>query len=459
MTRAQWLRAGGLGTAWILFAGFALWGVPGVPFHPDESTYLYMSRDFDLLFRQGDPAAVTWRAANQAPDVVRYRLLDSPLTHYLPGLGRLLAGYARPLPRDWDWSADWAGNLALGAVPESGLLDAARWPAALLTALSLLPLYGIGSRVGGTVTGLVAVALYACSGLVLLHGRRAMAEGPLLFFSLLTVWLIINWPRQPLLWGASAAFAVASKLTALALLPVVGVAIFWRPSDEAVSRANWKRRIGRDRVTALLLCTISFAGLSWLLTPPLWDQPIAGLRAMLGARQQLVTSQTGGISAAAPGQVAGSLGERLFAMLYHVYFAPPAFWDVPNYVRQTGAAEVSYLALPLQAGWHTTSLSFNLIAGGMLLALTLAGIGFSLHDLAAYYLRAATLLTAAERQTLIVLLAWSGATVAGLLPINIAWQRYYLPLMPIVCLWAAYGMLRMLRPFARSAGNSGGRFG
>jgi 4-amino-4-deoxy-L-arabinose transferase-like glycosyltransferase len=433
--------------------------VPSVPFHPDESTYLYMSRDFDLLFRQGNPAAVSWAAANQPPDVIRYRLLDSPLTHYLPGLGRLLGGFVNPLPHDWDWTVDWAGNSAIGAVPDVGLLNAARWPAAILTALSLLPLYGIGSRIGGLGTGLAAVALYAFSGLVLLHGRRAMAEGPLLFFSLLTVCLILYWPRQPLLWGASVAFAVAAKLTALALLPVVGVALVWRQPDQAVSPGQWRRWIGRDRAMAMLLCAFSFTAVGWLLTPPLWAQPIAGMRAMLDARRQVVTNQTSMLVAAAPSQVAGSLGQRLFAMLYHVYFAPPAFWEVPNYARQTSASELSYLAVPLQVGWHTTSLSNNLIAGGVLLALTLAGLGFSVHDLAAYHLRAAPALTAVERYALIVLLAWSGATVVGLLPINIAWQRYYLPLVPIVCLWAAYGMVRIIRPFMRAGCDLGGRFG
>src|SRR5205814_7876260 len=93
--------------AWVLFSVFALWGVPSVPFHPDESTYLYMSRDFDVLVRQGNPGGVAWQAANQPTLVLRYRLLDSPLSHYLPGLGRLLGGYSQTLAHDWNWSGDW----------------------------------------------------------------------------------------------------------------------------------------------------------------------------------------------------------------------------------------------------------------------------------------------------------------------------------------------------------------
>jgi len=456
MTRARWLRAG-LASAWLLFAVFAWWGVPNVPFHPDESTYLYMSRDFDLLVRQGDPVAVTWQAANQPADVLRYRLLDSPLSAYLPGLGRLLSGYAETLPHDWNWTVGWDANVALGAVPGASLLIAARWPAAVLTVLSLLPLYGIALRLGGVGTGIGAVLLYAFSGLVLLHGRRAMVEGPLLFFILATIWLILDRRRQPLLWGCAAALAVASKLTALSLLPVLAMALLWGEPGEPGRQAGRLGWATRQRLGNIVVCAAGFFSLSWLLTPSLWAQPIAGIAAMLKARQQLVTNQTGALSAAANVQVAASLPQRLFAMLYHVYFAPPAFWDIPNYAPQTAAAERRYLAVPLQVGWHTPSLSFNLIAGGIVLTLTLAGVVFCLHDLAAHRLRPAGKPTEADPNALSMLLVWSAATVSGLLLINIAWQRYYLPLLPIVCLWAAYGLLRVWEPFGEVLARRRGR--
>ncbi len=36
-------------------------GLAAVPFHPDESTYIYMSRDFATLFLERSPAALVWR--------------------------------------------------------------------------------------------------------------------------------------------------------------------------------------------------------------------------------------------------------------------------------------------------------------------------------------------------------------------------------------------------------------
>jgi hypothetical protein len=55
------------------------------------------------------------------------------------------------------------------------------------------------------------------------------------------------------------------------------------------------------------------------------------------------------------------------------------------------------------------------------------------------------------RYVLVGLCVRSAATIVGLLSINIDWRRYYLPLVPIVCLWAAYGLVTAVRPFARVA--------
>jgi hypothetical protein len=109
------------------------------------------------------------------------------------------------------------------------------------------------------------------------------------------------------------------------------------------------------------------------------------------------------------------------------------------------------MAVPLQAGWHTASLSLSLGLGGALLALTLAGLAFAVHDLAARRFRGGAALSAGQTQVLIVLLVWTAATIAVLLPINIAWQRYNLPLLPVMCLWAAYGLVKIISPLMRAA--------
>jgi hypothetical protein len=66
------LRPAALLIGWALLHAFVVWGAPQVPFHPDESTYIYMNRDFDLLFRQGNPAAVTWQTPNEPANIIRF---------------------------------------------------------------------------------------------------------------------------------------------------------------------------------------------------------------------------------------------------------------------------------------------------------------------------------------------------------------------------------------------------
>ena len=75
------------GLFWLLFlliGGFMLWGARLVPFHPDESTYLYMSSDFEVLFEK--PASLAWNSAQENNPRQLYRLLNPPLTHYVLGM-------------------------------------------------------------------------------------------------------------------------------------------------------------------------------------------------------------------------------------------------------------------------------------------------------------------------------------------------------------------------------------
>ena len=49
------------GFCWLAFSGLG-----SIPFHPDESTQLYMSADFDLLL--SDPQAMAWQANQEGSD-------------------------------------------------------------------------------------------------------------------------------------------------------------------------------------------------------------------------------------------------------------------------------------------------------------------------------------------------------------------------------------------------------
>jgi len=434
-----------LGLVWAAWAGWAVWTTPAVPFHPDEATHIYLSADFDRLVYGLDPAGVTWQAADALEDVRRYRLLEAPLSRYLIGLGRGLMGYAgQQLAVDWDWSASWAANATAGAVPDAGLLRAARLPAALLTVLAPLLLYDLGRRLTNDAGGAAAAGLLACSGAALLHGRRAMSEGPLLFCGLVAGWLAVrlmqHWAGSdephagtarrliaaPALLGAAMALAGAAKLTGWALLPVAAVAVVAPPR---AGRWSWAVRLGVFLAAATLA--------AWALNPALWSAPVGGLRAMAAARAELLAEQSAAIRAAGAGHVLRGPVEHGLAELYHTYLAPLAYWDIPNYAAETAPDERAYEANRLNTGLRFGGAGPRLAAGGAFLALGLAGVVFA----GVRFLRAGP--SAAQREArwpMLLLAAWTAATVVGLFAFDIAWQRYYLPLLPLACLWAGYAV-------------------
>jgi 4-amino-4-deoxy-L-arabinose transferase-like glycosyltransferase len=436
--------------AWAVFVVLALWGAASVPFHPDESTYLYLSRDFDLLFIQRQPARVTWNAAGQPDEVLRHRRLDAPLAYYLAGLGRHLAG--RPtLPADWDWSATWDANAAAGALPDAQTLAAARWPAALLTALSLGLVYSLGQRLGGSGAGVAAAVLYGFSGLVLLHGRRAMSEGPLLFFTLLTVWLLAR-PRPRLgLAAAALAAAIAAKLTAVALLPV---AVFALLVGSGEAGRPWAPRAGALARRAALFSVVFLVSL-YVVHPALWRSPLAGIGAMRTARAQFLGEQAAFVQAVAPRVRLATPSLRLLAAVYHVFVAPPAYADVGNYAAATAAHEARYAANSLNTGWHTGSLSVNFVLGGLVLSLALLACFQAARRLLLALRRRLPARSAPDAPSsivLIVLAAWTAFSLASLLAVAVPAQRYFIVLVPIACLWAGAGvvdiseLMRRLRP-------------
>jgi hypothetical protein len=152
-------------------------GITKIPFHPDESTQLMMSSDIDGLI--SNPFRLAWDPTQGENISQTYRLLDAPITRYLLGIGRNLAGLPPP-SSFWDWSLDWQANLGQGAMPESRLLLAGRLVIGILFPFSLVLLYISTRAIGGKVGGYTAIILLSLNAVVMLHTRRAMAEGPLL---------------------------------------------------------------------------------------------------------------------------------------------------------------------------------------------------------------------------------------------------------------------------------------
>lgn len=390
-------------------------GVTGVPFHPDESTQLFTSMDADLFWKQ--LPALFWNPHKEGDLRQRYRELDAPLTHSLIAAGRWIAGQLA-LAVDWDWGKTWQENNLRGALPTQGQLLAGRYGVAALFPFSVLFLFLAARRVSSDFTAWTAALLLASNTLVLLHTRRAMAEGALLCTTVFLMWALVRFERFPWLSAVPAALAFCAKQTLGALIPVSLLAAVWQVSCDDPLSERLKRGF-RNMVLfgAVLLVVIA------LLNPFLWERPLEAAQAALRARQALVTAQ----SSDRPAQALNTPGKKIIGLLGSLYLTPPQFAETGNYAPETHPSEEIYLANPLHSLLRTT------VGGGILLALGIFGLIAAIRQ-------AFTAPPEAKRRLALLLAATVALVAALFLLVPLPWQRYYLPLVPFACLWSALGL-------------------
>jgi len=398
----------------LMLASSAYWaGVQDVPFHPDESTQIFMSQDVETFF--DNPTSLAWRA--DAADDLRqhYRLMDAPLPRAWIGLARILA--SQPANQaDWDWTLSWQQNTERGALPAPGTLLAARLAMALFFPLTLLLTYRTGVLLAGPVAGWTALLLTASNALVLVHTRRAMAEGILLFTVSLSLWCILRGGRRPWLMALPLALAFLSKQSAAGLLVPAGLALLTPLGGERRWTARWKNT---------LIAAGIFLTLVVLFNPFLWNHPLEAVQAAATERAAFTQAQVEAHAERGGTLLAGSLLERLVGIVAQLFITPPAVMDVANYRAELAEATARYLANPL----HSLLRGFG--GGGILLLLTLFGA-----------LAAGT--RAIKRRTnanpALALFAAAGlAQVAMLLLVPVPFQRYSVILVSHASLWIGVG--------------------
>ena len=407
---------------------FLLGGAAGVPFHPDETSWLFQSRDLEALLAR--PQSLAWRGRLEPSPEMTYRLLNAPLAKDVLAAARWIVGIpASAVAVDWSWSSSWDENVAAGALPPPGVLAAARTASAGLVVLAVAALYLCGRALGGRGTGLAAAILLGTNALVLLHGRRSMAEGALTLAVCLALLGLLYADRHPWLAGLAAGLAFAAKTSGAVWIPRGWAAAAWSADPQ---RRSWRASLGR--VGAFTLA----AGLvTLLLYPVLWAEPVNALVEMWRARQELVAAQVAATNAVMPWAVLANPAQRALTFLVHLYFSPLQFAEAANYLRETAAAEAAYLASPLH------SLFRGLAGGVLLLGLTVLGIAQGIR-------RAWSSEPKAHRAIAVALLSTTVQAAALVLAVPLAFQRYVMPLVPLVCLWCGYAIAGVVERLARS---------
>jgi hypothetical protein len=235
--------------------------------------------------------------------------------------------------------------------------------------------------------------------------------------------------RHAWLAGLAAGLAFSAKTSAGVWIPFGWLAAAWA-SDPA-------RRTIRATLGRLAAFTVAAGFATLLMYPALWRQPFDAMAEMWRARQDLLAAQTAAIGSVMPWAVLTGPGDRAAVSLVNLYFAPLQFAEASNYLAETAASEAAYLAQPSHA-------LFRGVAGGaVLLGLTVLGVALGVG-------RVRSSEPENRRATGVALLATAVQAGALVAAVPLAFQRYVIPLVPLVCLWSGYALAWLVQQLARN---------
>lgn len=418
MNRKRWVDWAILGV--IVFLGVIYaWTLMDIPFHPDESTHIYMSKDVSTLFN--DPLGLAWEGSSSLDDEERIRAIDAPLARYLIGVIREIFSIP-PLDSDWDWSLGWEENRSAGALPSDRQLLLARAAITSLLPISLWVYYLALKKILPPIPSLAAVILLGLNPLFLLHGRRAMSEGILIFCIALFLWTVTRDKRNPWLIGLALGLAINAKHSALGVFPAAILAVSLLP-DQSFDL----KKAAIDILKTTLVVVFTFL----LLNPFYWKQPFGALDTAGRARFNLAQEQQEDHLL-----LPGKLKTTIPSLILHTYFTGPQTEEVGNYLVDTQDARESYLSNPFYT-W-----SRGILGGSLLFTLTLAGIGFVFWAFPEKEPAA---------RNLYLILAAGTLGICGFTAFLLPWQRYILPLLPFTFSWVGAGLTPFIKSRAKAA--------
>ncbi len=392
-------------------------GLLSVPFHPDKSTQIFMSGDFQTMFT--NPSGLFFDPAKLTDTRQHYRLVDAPLARTAVGKGLTLTGLP-PLPQDWDWGVPWDQNIAAGTYPSSNTLLIARLFTSLFFPLGLAAFFLTLRSFTGKWISLAGVAFLAINSLILLHTRRAMAEPLFITIFLLLIWRLSKpFSIGNIIWiSILLGLFLQAKQLALPLVVAVMTILLWK---------GWQKLGWRSLHHTLLLpagCILLFLYIS---NPVMWKDPVQVAPIMLEQRQMVSQNQLEVFRSAGSNLALTTPAERVIAMVAHTYLAPPAYYDIANYRESLAAGIASYSKNPLNlvlSGW---------IWGGIFLTLTLTSLilfGIRLFR------------RPSSQPEIVAISIWMGfVQFAGyFLFLPLGFQRYYLVFIPLSLLMCIYGI-------------------
>ncbi len=415
-----------LDVIWLVaLALYALAGYRNVPFHGDESTIIFMSRDYHYLFQAGELGQVLYSDTPDDPSAQHLRIVNGSVSKLAIGLAWDLAGFSvDDLNQQWDWSAPWEWNISDRHMPRDDLLYAARLSSALMLAASAWVLFAVAwAAGGGRAAAYAASLLYVMTPAVRINGQRAMFEGAMLLSTALVVlagMVLLHarlrgrarWGHYAVL-GLAAGLAVSSKHSAVIAVGIVfaGLVVRLRMRPVLDVRVPHVVRLAG----AAVLAGIVFL----LLNPVWWSDPLGMPGRVWNERQDLLRAQQEGYG------TYDGLGDQLAGLIRRAVDGEPQYYELPVWRGWLQDWIAAYEA-------HT----WTGIDGGVIGAF-LRTVGLVVGT-AVLLSRAAA---PARDPVAGLALAWFWGTALVLLAFTpFDWQRYCLPLQPALAVVIGAGI-------------------
>lgn len=428
----------------ILLMGYVLVGTPDVPFHGDEATQIYMSRDYAYQFIDRDWERLAYSDNPASPTEQQLRLINGTVNKYLIGAAWHSFGLnISDINEQWDWGADWNYNQTTGHAPDERLLRLARWPSALLLAVGVAVMFGVGRSVGGRWTPYLASLYYALNPALLLNGRRAMMEGSFICFSLLVVlvgiWLLKEPSlRRTILLGLVSGFALASKHTAVFTVGTVFMAVLVYLMYQSLRAEDDNSVVDYVLLPYLGIAAVITLSIFYALNPAWWSDPAARAQNVLQLRQELLAGQT-----AAFGGYSG-LADQLGGFFRQGLMVLPQYYEVQGWERFISDPISRYEA----SVWRGVSIGGSVVGALAVCGIMAAGawsfIPAGLRTRLAAGWRDAEAEDTQPAPTIGALWlvgVWIVVMLLSTLLLTpLEWQRYYLPVYPAIGLLAAVGL-------------------
>ncbi len=387
-------------------------GITSVPFHPDETTQIFMSSDFDKIVT-GNVKELFYNENDAINSMQNYRLLDSPVTRYMIGIGRFLT-HSPKLEIDWNWSGSWSDNKS--ALPNAKLLNISRLSIAIFLPVTILLYYIIIKKLFGFPISALSTFLLMTNSIILLHSRRAMAESGLLFFIEISLFALIFMPNKYLFFTAiPIAFGLNTKQSLLPLLVIGFVFIAYK------AKSNIKTMVLQSTLFILLIGSIFY-----FLNPVIWEKPLTGISAMLSKRSALTTNQMNGIAIDTPNFILNNPIERFVGIFGQLFVVKPAIQDIANYETELQNEIIEYNKNILHSGFGR-----NIFMGSLIFIFFCIGVfcEFSIQN----------------SQKFLVFSLMVFFIIEILIFFPIPFQRYYIPLIPFSMIYISSGIINSIK--------------